>query len=199
MKTRLVQRVYAMVVSLYPRRFRQEYSAEMKLAFNDLLDDPDVSGRRVWWSVLGDIANLMRGSWLGALFAFPVVVIWWAARSDVVPFDPSLGLVLIVALFVAAGFTGAWRSGSVAGGIGVGFVAGLVSAVTVPGEYWLFGTPLFGDVTFLVGSMAMSAAVVMLLVSVGVGLATFKTKRGRMRRSIHGFVAAWRQDSELGP
>jgi FtsH-binding integral membrane protein len=192
-------RLYGLVVAIYPRRLRKEYGADMKLVFNDLLEDPNMSRRRTWSIVLSDIVDLIGGLWLGPLFGFLVVLIWWVVRSDIYPFDPNLGLVLIAALFVAAGFTGTRRSGSFAGGMGAGFVAGLISAITVPGDYWLFGTFPFYDAISFVGTMAISAAVVMLLVTIGSELATFKTHRGRMRRGIWAFVGAWRRDSELSP
>jgi hypothetical protein len=62
---------------------------------------------------------------LGALFGLPVLAIWWVTRSDVIPFDPTAGLVLIALMFVAAGFFG---------GLSAGFVAGCVGALTVPGD-----------------------------------------------------------------
>jgi hypothetical protein len=131
---------------------------------------------------------------LGALFGVPVVVIWFAVRSEM--FDPTAGLVVIALLFVCAGFTGARRSGTLAGGVWVGFVAGLVSALTVPGDYLFFRSapyfPFF-DVPLLAGTMAIAAGAVMLLATVGALLPRLSDHRDRLGRSMHAFVAAWRQ------
>ena len=104
---------------------------------------------------------------LGALFGFLVVVTWWVNRSDVIPFDPTLGLVLIALMFVAAGFFGAVRSGRFAGGLSAGFVAGCIGAVTVPADYLLFRIFPFYDPLSFVLTMAISAAVVMILACAG--------------------------------
>ncbi len=101
---------------------------------------------------------------LGALFGLLVLVIWWVNRSDVIPFDPTAGLVLIALTFVAAGF---------AGGIWAGFVAGCIGALTVPGDYLLFKIFPFYDPMSFVMTMAVSATVVMLLVTLGAGIRRF--------------------------
>jgi hypothetical protein len=110
------------------------------------------------------VGNLL----VGALFGFLVVLIWWVTRSDVVPFDLTLGLVLIALMFVAAGF---------AAGIPAGFVAGCISAITVPGDYVLFKTFPFYDPMSFVMTMAVSATVVMLLVTLGAGIRRFVAAR----------------------
>ncbi len=200
MTARWADRLYGSVVALYPWRFRKEYGEEMKLVFNDMVIDPEVSRKRVWLSVIRDIANLTGGGLgLGALFGALVVLIWFVGRSDIVPLDTTLGLGLIALLFVAAGFTGAWRSGTIAGGIWVGFGAGLVSAVTVPGDYLLFRNFPFYDLMSLVFTMATSAAIAMLFVGAGAVLPDSSRHRHRIRRSIGAFVGAWRQDPELSP
>lgn len=131
---------------------------------------------------------------LGALFGVPVVVIWFAVRSEM--FDPAAGVVVIALLFVCAGFVGARRSRTLAGGLWVGFVAGLVSAVTVPGDYLFFGVapyfPFF-DVFLLADTMAIAAGAVMLLATVGGLLPRLSNHRDQLGRAMHAFVAAWRQ------
>jgi hypothetical protein len=113
----------------------------------------------------------------GALLGVLVVVIWWVNRSDVVPFDPTLGLVLIGLMFVAAGFVGALRSNSFAGGISSGFAAGCIGALTVPGDYLFFRIFPFYDPASFALTMAASVAVVMFLATVGAGLATSAVRR----------------------
>jgi hypothetical protein len=135
---------------------------------------------------------------VGALVGLLVMIIWFAARSEM--FDPTAGLVVISLLFVFAGFIGARRSGKVAGGLWLGFVAGLVSALTVPGDYLFFRTapyfPFF-DSAFLVDTTVVASGAVMLLALVGALLPGLSRNRDRLGRSIHAFIAAWRRDSEL--
>ena len=105
------------------------------------------------------IADAAIGGVLGTLVLF----IWWVVRSDVYPLDPTAGIALIALVFMAAGFIGTQRSRSLAGGIRVGFVAGLASALTVPAEYLLFSSRPYGsDATSTLVSIAASAAVVLL-------------------------------------
>jgi hypothetical protein len=54
------ERMYGLVVALYPRAFRERYGPDMRLAFHDLLEDPDMPTWRIWLSVLRDL----RGSFL---------------------------------------------------------------------------------------------------------------------------------------
>jgi hypothetical protein len=183
-----MRRLYAVVVSLFPRQLRNNYGADMKLLFDDMLDDPDVSRWRIWRGILGDLANLTGGLRLGALFGFLVVLMWLANRSiDVGARDPGsagpLGLIALV--FVAVGFVGSRRSGTFAGGIMTGFTAGLISALTVPGEYLLFHSFPFYDVKDFVLTYAIAVAVVMFFVSIGAVLG-----------GVRGIVAA---EPELTP
>jgi hypothetical protein len=110
----------------------------------------------------------VRNVVLGALFGLLVLLIWWVNRSDAVPFDPIAGLVLIALMFVAAGFSG---------GLFAGFVAGCVGALTLPGDYMLFKTFPFYDPMSFVMTMAVSATVVMLLVTLGAGIRRFVAAR----------------------
>ena len=192
------ERVFRILVALYPRRFNQEYGAEMKLVLSDLLADPEIPRWRVWMSILGELGNLGGGSAsLGVLFGLLVLLIWGVNRFDTFAFDPTLGLVLIAVLFVVAGFVGSSRSGTVAGGIWLGFVAGMVSSLTVPGDYWFFHLFPFYDPISFVFTMAISAAVVMLLAFAGAVLPGLSKHRSRVCRSAVAFVGAWREDSRL--
>jgi hypothetical protein len=158
----------------------------MKLLFADLLSDPAVSRRRIWSIVLGDLANVSGGLRVGTLFGFLVVIIWLANRSiDVGARDPgtAVPLGLIALLFVAAGFAGSRRSGTFAGGVVTGFAAGLISALTVPGEHWLFHTFPFYDVKDFVLTYAIASAIVMCLGSIGAVLAIVRGHQPRMDRS----------------
>jgi hypothetical protein len=133
------------------------------------------------------IGNAAVGVMLGAL----VVFIWWVVRSDAYPFDRNSGLGVIALLFVSAGLIGTVRSGSFAGGIQVGFVAGVVSALTVPADYLLFDS-YRPDAASIVVSMASSAVVVLLLAAAGAALTTLPRHSHRVGHGIQGFVDAWR-------
>ena len=195
---RWADRVFALVVACYPRTIRKEYAAAMKLLLHDMLEDPGTAKRRVWTAVLNDAANLVGGLRFGALqgafFGVLVVLTWYVGRSDVLPLDVSVGLALISALFVAAGFVGARRSGTLAGGIWVGLVGGLVSTSTVPGDYVLFHNFPFYDPMSFVFTMAISAGVVMFFVIFGALIADLPRYGRRVTRSIGAFAGAWRED-----
>src|SRR5260370_38311070 len=120
---------------------------------------------------------------IGVVFALLFLVIWWVNRFDVIPFDPTAGLVLIGLMFVAAGFSG---------GLSAGFVAGCVGALTVPGDYLLFGNFPFYNLRSFVMTMATAAVVVMLLAAIGALLPRLGKHRERLGRSIHAFLAARR-------
>jgi hypothetical protein len=54
---RLAERVYGLLVDLYPKPFRQQFGSSMKQTFRDLLDDPDIPTSRIWLSVLRDLRS----------------------------------------------------------------------------------------------------------------------------------------------
>jgi len=59
--SRLAERIYALLVDRYPRRFREQFGDPMKQTFRDLLDDPDMPTSRIWLSVLRDLrSSLLR-------------------------------------------------------------------------------------------------------------------------------------------
>ncbi len=91
------ERLYAIVVCLYPQRHRQEYGAAMRQVFRELLRDVETPRWRVWLAVLADLpgsllpehlANLTGGDAMGLrrLLHHPVV------RRGA-PFGLSMGLV----------------------------------------------------------------------------------------------------------
>jgi len=51
------ERIYGVVVALYPREFRVRYGPAMRLAFRDLLEDPEMPAWRLWFSVLRDLRD----------------------------------------------------------------------------------------------------------------------------------------------
>lgn len=54
---RLGERVYGLLVGLYPKRFQEQFGWSMKQTFRDLVDDPDMPTSRIWLSVLSDISS----------------------------------------------------------------------------------------------------------------------------------------------
>jgi hypothetical protein len=54
------EHIYALIVALYPKTFRERYGPAMRLVFQDLLQDPEMPAWRIWLSVLRDL----RGSFL---------------------------------------------------------------------------------------------------------------------------------------
>lgn len=111
------ERVYALLVAMYPRAIRGEHGTEMKLVFRDLLRDPDVRTPDLMRRVLGHMRYLIGGASFGALFGIVILAIWCIVRSNVVPFGRTEGAWYIALLFAAAGFAGRLRSGTVAGGM----------------------------------------------------------------------------------
>lgn len=97
------ERIYGLVVALYPRTFRERYGPAMRLVMRDLLDDPEMPAWRVWLRVLGDLpgsilhehlANLIGGLAMtrdrflsgalvrnGAMFGCVILLIWISFRS----------------------------------------------------------------------------------------------------------------------
>jgi hypothetical protein len=54
---RLAERLYGLLVDLYPKPFQQQFGSSMKQNFRDLLDDPDMPTSRIWLSVLRDLGS----------------------------------------------------------------------------------------------------------------------------------------------
>jgi hypothetical protein len=54
---RLAERLYGLLVDLYPKRFQEQFGWSMKQNFRDLLDDPDMPTSRIWLSVLRDLGS----------------------------------------------------------------------------------------------------------------------------------------------
>jgi len=54
---RLGERIYGLLVGLYPKRFRDQFGWSMKQTFRDLLGDPEMPTSRIWLSVLRDLSS----------------------------------------------------------------------------------------------------------------------------------------------
>jgi hypothetical protein len=79
-RLRLAERVYGLLVGLYPKSFQEKFGWSMKQTFRDLLNDPDIPTSRIWLGVLRDLsssllhehlANLTGGRFM-TRFALPV-------------------------------------------------------------------------------------------------------------------------------
>jgi hypothetical protein len=195
MKVHWAERAYALLVAMYTKSIRDQHGAEMRLVFRDLLRDREVQTLDLARRVLGDMRYLIGGTLIGALFGIEALAIWFIVRSDIVPFGRLDGIWLIALLFVGAGLAGTLRTGTVAGGLWTGLVAGSISALTVPGEYWVFHNSPFYDVFSFVAMSALEGALVMLLAGIGALLPGVPRHRHRFGRSVGAFFAAWRQIS----
>ena len=56
-RLRLGERVYGLLVGLYPKSFQEKFGWSMKQTFRDLLNDPDIPTSRIWLSVLRDLSS----------------------------------------------------------------------------------------------------------------------------------------------
>jgi hypothetical protein len=145
------QRLHGLVIALHPRAFRDEFGEEMRIVMKDLLEDPDVTRRRVWLAMLGDLGNAMNGGVkLGVISGVVILAICVANRAvDLGAADPSpnISFAVIALILIAAAYSGT-RRGGLLRGIGVGVVAGAVSSLSFAADY-LFGFRWFSDPMFV--------------------------------------------------
>ena len=206
------ERIYGLVVAMYPRTFRERYGPAMRQVFRDQVQDPDLRAWRIWLSVVGDLrgsffpehlANLMGGLSMtryqlpspallrrGAAFGCAVILTWIAYRSlhlfggqeaspqGWVQVRDFLRLLAPWLLFVAAGYVGASYTRSFGGGIWAGFVAGVIAALAVPGDYLLFHHLIPGGVIPTAIVLVACAVVGMTLAAAGAGVATLTHRSG---------------------
>ena len=128
--------LYALLVELFPRRLPRD---EMKAIFRDMVEDPEISRLDLAARILSDCRYLAGGVFLGTLIGSIVTLLWYVVRSLEPWQDTTAAVLSIIFLFVFAGFAGALRSGTFLGGLMVGLTAGLVSSITIAGDYFLFG------------------------------------------------------------
>jgi len=200
------QRLYGLVLTVYPKAFRSEFGAEMKMLFHDLAQDPEIEpldlACRTLQDLCGGVAmlrdrkpNMTVVRW-SALFGCAVLVLWITGRT----LHPGLyvGVPLVATpflLFVLVGYIGGRITKTFGGGLGAGFLTGLISAISVPGDLLLFHAFPFYDVLSFVLAMAMVASFCMVPAAAGSFLANFSDLTGRARRGLGAFGNAWRQDS----
>lgn len=187
--------IYRVVIATYPRCFRKEYAAEMRMVFNDLLLDipPRDLALRVLQDLSGGIHMNLYFLRRGVLFGCLVLDMWIIGRT----LHPGLylGVPLVATpflFFIVVGFVGARMSGSFSGGIALAVLTGLVSAASVLGDYVLFHLlPSHNGYDFAL-SMAMVASFCLVPAGLGAGLARFTDIRHRAVRSASAFARAWR-------
>jgi hypothetical protein len=165
----------------------------MRRVLHEMSADPGVPKSTIWRAVSSDLAHgLFRSSWIGLTTGIAVLVIWFVGRSHH-PFHVGMyGLWLILFLLFAAGFAGARQSGTFAAGLWTGLVAGLVSGLTVPGDFVVFGIAI-GDPMSTTFAVLIAANVVMTIVAIGAIAAHIRVHQRRLRGSFRAFVHAWRQ------
>ena len=66
-RLRFAERVFGLLVDLYPKSFQQKFGWSMKQTFRDLLDDPNVPTSRIWRSVLRDLSSSLLHEHLATL------------------------------------------------------------------------------------------------------------------------------------
>jgi hypothetical protein len=166
----------------------------MKRVLKEMSSDPEVSRARVFGALISDAVHGMSdGFWTGMLGGATILVVWYVGRSHhPVHIGLPLGLSVIALVLLAAGFIGASRSGSLLGGLWSGLVAGFVSALTVPGDRYVFGFWI-SDTKSLILTVLVAGTVVMMIVLIGAASAGADRHQRRVRRSARAFVAAWRQ------
>lgn len=162
------ERLYGLVLLAYPRAFRSRYEHEMRLVFRDLLHDEDFSRRRLARVMIADlVAGLTTPERLpsrdlvttGVLYGTLIVAFSLAARA----WHPGLylGVPLVPVPFLAftfAGFWGARRTRSVAGGMWVAVIMGAVASSMVLWDKLLFNNFPFPDLYMFSLSMLMGVA-----------------------------------------
>jgi hypothetical protein len=200
---------YGLVLTLYPKAFREEFGAEMRLVFRELAQDPTIRPIDLAWRAVQDLCggvamlrdrkpNTAVVRW-SAMFGCAVLVMWITGRT----LHPGhyVGVPLIATpflLFVLVGFIGARITKTFSGGLWAGFLTGLISAISVPGDLVLFHSFPFYDVLSFALSMAMAASFCMFPTVAGSFIANFSDLLSRARSGVGAFGTAWRQDRNLG-
>ena len=127
-----------------------------------------------------------------AIFGLAVLAIWIICRQ----FHPGvyIGVALVATpfmVFLLAGFAGSRTTRTFSGGILSGFITGLISALTVPGDYLLFHSFPYYDVMAFAMSMFMAVGFCVGPTVLGAAMACFADIQSRMRRSANAFAHEW--------
>lgn len=144
-------RLYRLVLALYPGRFRREYGAEMQHTFREMLNDEQIGGGRVWLRVLADVPGSVLaehrasfqageggikpsayGLLLGSLLCVAIVVTnvvypqfnYFGMNENIAML---LSVAALLAFFAATGFLVSRRTGRILVGTRVGALTALIS------------------------------------------------------------------------
>jgi hypothetical protein len=160
------ERLYGLVLLTYPRSFRRQYEHEMRLVFRDLLHDKGFSRWQLAQAVMADLvagitararlptADLVKTS---VFYGLLIVAFSMAARA----WHPGqyLGVPMTSVpflVFIFAGFWGARRTRSFAGGMWVAVIIGAVSSTMVLWDKLLFDDFPFPDLYTFSMSMLLT-------------------------------------------
>jgi hypothetical protein len=94
-RLRLAERVYGLLVGLYPKSFQEKFGWSMKQTFRDLLDDPAIPTSRIWLGVLRDLSSSLLHEHLAIL----------TGGRSMVRFALSSGALRVAMLVVLIGAT----------------------------------------------------------------------------------------------
>jgi len=150
------ERVYGLVVALYPSRFRREYGPALRQVFHEMVLDRAVPAWRLWLTVLGDLpGSLLREHYenlgggdmrRGALLGLAMGLFWTAVNmvnQGVIVDDRGhaiLGASFLAALVLPcalSGFLGARRDGAIGTGLTTALVTWLVGSAIGVATMWL--------------------------------------------------------------
>jgi len=149
-RTTFPERLYGVVLTLYPERFRHEYGPDMRHTFQEMLNDEEIGAWSVWLRVLADVPGSVLaehrasfqagerkmkphayGLLLGSLLCVAIV-----ATNIVYPqFDyfgmnenvaMLLSLAVLLVFFAATGFLASRPTGRIVVGTRVGALTALI-------------------------------------------------------------------------
>lgn len=150
----------------------------------------------------------------GAMFGCAILLIWitfrsfhlFAAGTSGPQAPQGLGqvqdLLRLLApwlMFAPAGYLGARSSGTFSGGIKAGLVAGVIAALTIPGDYVLFHHVIPGGVIPTTLTLTAAATLAMIFAAAGAALAMLNHGNGWVFRLGHLTVAWQLPKSSRGP
>jgi len=145
------ERLYGLILALYPERFRREYGGEMQQTFREMLADEEIGAWRVWVRVLVDVpgsvlvehrASFQRGEekigeyaygvFLGVSLCVAIIVTNVISPSfTCFGIDETLAMLLVASgllvFFAAAGCIASRRTARITTGARTGALTALVS------------------------------------------------------------------------
>jgi hypothetical protein len=161
------ERLYGLILFVYPRTFRDQYEHEMRVVFRDLLCDPSVGGLQLAAIMLRDLTHglarlerLPPRSLAARSAIYGLLIVAFSIAAQVLHPGSYLGVSVVpvpFVAFIAAGFCGARTTGTFTGGMWTCLVIGLVASTTVLWDKVLFGIFPFYDAWSFALSILMMA------------------------------------------